>query len=89
VSLSVTGDMPVSRIKLVTLIRISHETKGNQCCVLMLWCLILGVPIMQCDAQNVGYEVEVMAIYGRLMQPSFTFQSPAHSTGHLIRVLES
>jgi hypothetical protein len=43
---------------------------------------------MQCDVQNAECQVEVMVICGLLMQPSFTFLSPAQSTGHVICVPE-
>jgi hypothetical protein len=38
------SDMSVSRIKLMIVIRSFQESKGNQCCVLTLWCLTSGYP---------------------------------------------
>jgi hypothetical protein len=76
----------VSRIKLMTAIRSVQEGKGNQCCVLMLWPVMSGAPIMQCGAQDADYQVEVMTVYCLLMQSSCAlfraFNSSARGLRH-------
>jgi hypothetical protein len=83
-----TSSMPGSRITLVVVNKNFARRQGQS--VLCLNALVpnIRVPIMQCDAQNAEYQVEVVVTCGLLMQPSFTFLSPAQSTGHLICVPE-
>jgi hypothetical protein len=82
------SSLPVSRIRLVVVNKNFARRQGQS--VLCLNALVpnIRVPIMQCDAQNAEYQVEVTVICDLLMQPSFTFLSLARSAGHLICVPE-